>query len=133
MDLIERALIRQEIAVAANPENYDSGNPTMDEGSYGCAENLLYILDNDIPTVDAEPVVHAKVDWRLRHYGGFATVTGFVIDDEGCLTQNRATVRIDMRSKGREPYCGKCGKQLAESSLNYCPHCGAKMDGGDQS
>lgn len=56
-----------------------------------------------IPTVDAVEVVHAK--WE-RVY----------------LPRNREAMR-----------CSNCRKHLGTFDLtDYCPHCGAKMDGGDK-
>ena len=26
-------------------------------------------------------------------------------------------------------YCGECGKRLDDTFMNFCPNCGAKMDG----
>ena len=60
MDLIDRAAIRREISAKAIPENCDYWSSEMDDGACGCAEDLLYILDHNIPSVDAVPVVRCK-------------------------------------------------------------------------
>lgn len=56
------------------------------------------------PTVDAVPVVHGRWEERYVPNGEYVSWDGY--------------------------YCSVCGKQAAKS--NYCPNCGAKMDGGTQ-
>lgn len=78
----------------------------------------------DTPTLDYEPVRHAHIVWKERFRGGFEhNVT--VIDDMGI---SHVGTR-DTRHHEKTPYCSSCGRELGESSLNYCPNCGAKMDG----
>lgn len=64
-----------------------------------------------------------RVVLKERNRGGFQVVTG--TDEFG----NEHTVRIDTRSSGKEPYCSECGAALADSFRDYCPRCGAKMEG----
>ena len=62
----------------------------------------------DIPTVDAEPVRHGR--WGK-------TGQSFVSPN-----------------KFRNYFCSECGLELDEHirlKPNYCPNCGAKMDGGE--
>ena len=75
-------------------------------------KNLDYCDDNDLgewideqPTVDAEPVRHGEwipVEMEMR----FGTLKGVK--------------------------CSLCGKEKVRDGSNYCPNCGAKMDGGKQ-
>ena len=63
----------------------------------------LKFLINEAPTIDAAPVVHGEWIWTER---------------------------------GDEDYeqyfvCSKCGQQQYVET-NYCPDCGAKMDGGKE-
>ena len=53
------------------------------------------------PTVDAVEVVHGRWEEQYTPNGKYVAWDGF--------------------------YCSICGKQSAKS--NYCPNCGAKMDG----
>lgn len=59
-----------------------------------------------IPTVDAVPVVHGK--W---------------IPD--------TAFGNDIMSNGMAVLCSECGQGHFRGKTNYCPKCGAKMDGGD--
>ncbi|MBN2995832.1 hypothetical protein [Ruthenibacterium lactatiformans] len=63
----------------------------------------------DAPAVDAAPVVHGR--W----------------DDSGCFKF------LDCKIAVRCSICGGCltEKEYAESVWNFCPVCGAKMDGGN--
>lgn len=54
------------------------------------------------PAADVVEVVHG--DWEIHAYG------------------------ID----GEDVYCSVCGKGSNLPYWNYCPRCGAKMDGGDR-
>ncbi len=75
------------------------------------------------PTVDAEPIRHGHIVYREHRRINYGKYTGF--DENG--EEHTITVCEDYGS-GKEPYCSECGSQLAESFLNYCPKCGAKMD-----
>ena len=84
---------------------------------------VLAAID-DTPTIDPEslrPV--GKVVLKERHRGGFCKVRG--LDEYGV----EHTVMVDTRSYGKEPYCSECGAALADSFQDYCPRCGAKMEG----
>ena len=74
------------------------------------------------PTLDVAPVVHAH--WVIKHVhrGGMHRYTGF--DDFG----EEYTITVDERVEYDDRYCSRCGKQSSENFLNYCAHCGAKMD-----
>ena len=61
--------------------------------------------ETDFPTIEAEPVRHGR--WNYRH------------EDDWC-------------------YCTACGTDAKGSDgecleTDYCPHCGARMDGGADS
>lgn len=62
-----------------------------------------------MPTVDAEPVRHGH--W---------------------ITEKEAEERDEIWLWGSCSVCGHCDWDCTESEdFNYCPNCGAKMDGGD--
>ena len=65
---------------------------------------------NSIPAADVAPVVHGL--WE-KEPSSFWRCT-----PSGVVEVARTTYR-----------CGLCGRGTAVKS-NYCPHCGAKMDGG---
>lgn len=75
------------------------------------------------------PVSREQVEkvWRgewvkkHKHRGGFRRVTG--VDDMG----EEHTITIDERCEYDDLYCGMCGKQSADSFLEFCPACGAPM------
>lgn len=71
---------------------------------------LKKMLDN-APTVDAEPVRHGA--WK---YEGFEGDVSWQTDGRGdCWRVFR---------------CSECGvKKCGGTATNYCPNCGAKMDG----
>lgn len=58
---------------------------------------------DDMPTVDAVPVVHGR--W--------------------------GTGRFNLETGNYEEQCTRCRNFSKEYGKPYCPHCGAKMDGGD--
>lgn len=79
---------------------------------------------SNAPTIDPEslrPV--GRWDWKHRHKGGFHKYTG--VDAFG----ETHTITVDERFECDEPYCPKCGKWNESTYLNYCPNCGAKMEG----
>lgn len=75
------------------------------------------------PTADVEPVRHGRWTKKRRHRGGIRRYTG--IDDMG----EQHTITVDEQAEYDDLYCSECGKQSADNFLNYCPNCGAKMDG----
>lgn len=75
----------------------------------GCsAKNLQSI--SDIPGADVSPVVHGLWEKEPSSFWRWTP--------SGAVAVTRTTYR-----------CGFCGRGTAVKS-NYCPNCGAKMDGG---
>ena len=102
--------------------------PIMEKGISGITGDESCIVDhiNAAPTVDAVPVVHARIVWRNRQRGGVKKVTG--IDEFGV----EHSVRYTDFHVERTPYCSACGKILGDTFLTYCSACGARMDGGEE-
>ena len=80
----------------------------------------------DCPMNNGDAVRHGHIVYRERYRKYYRTYTG--IDENG--ETHTISVCEDYGS-GKEPYCSECGSKLAESFLNYCPNCGAKMEGDD--
>ena len=63
----------------------------------------MFLLIASMPTVDAVEVVHARwIEVRDKH-----------------------NYCIGMK-------CNNCGRRVRNCGENYCPNCGAKMDGGNE-
>lgn len=75
------------------------------------AEQLL----DEIPAADVAPVVRGR--WEKEPSSYWRSYWRWT--SSGAVAVTRITYR-----------CGLCGRGTAVKS-NYCPHCGAKMDGGD--
>ena len=71
------------------------------------AEQLL----DEIPAADVAPVVRGRWEKEPSSYWRWTS--------SGAVAVTRTTYR-----------CGLCGRGTAVKS-NYCPNCGAKMDGGN--
>ena len=76
---------------------------------YGQAVSDIYKIIEEAPGIEAEPVVHGE--WE--------------IDDDGC---ERELMRCSVC--GEECYDGD--NDIIVRFYNYCPNCGAKMDGEPQ-
>lgn len=61
--------------------------------------------------------------WKHRHHGGFKTAKG------KCECGRDVYAQIDERYETDDPYCPFCGVMNDSIHLNYCPNCGAKMEG----
>ena len=70
----------------------------------------MYMLDNT-PTIEAEPVRHGR--WVPLSYDGYAD--GYPVYDEWECSE-----------------CHFACEGEGEPPLNYCPNCGAKLDGGEK-
>lgn len=68
----------------------------------------MYMLDNT-PTIEAEPVRHGR--WVPLSYDGYTN--GYPVCDEWECSE-----------------CHFACEGEGEPPLNYCPYCGAKLDGG---
>jgi hypothetical protein len=121
-DLISRAAAIAEIEEYI--EEYSELEPeTGYHNLKWCAMEEAKDVLSMLPAVDAVPVVHARWIYKERHRKSYRQYTGF--DDAG----ETHTITVLEESEGKEPYCSECGAQAAESFLEYCPHCGAKMGG----
>ena len=80
----------------------------------------------NIPAADVAPVVHGipVLCYRPERYEWYEA-TGLNENGEPLYVKR---VRIDEKSWAM--YCLACGKRLCSRFNNYCPNCGAKMDGG---
>ena len=84
---------------------------------------LKKMVDN-APTVDAVEVVHGHkvVKERIR---GIAYTMHCPICNAPIPSNKPYIEKVE--------YCSVCGKRLDDTFQNYCPNCGAKMDGdGDE-
>lgn len=116
-DLISR---KAAIDAVLSEERYCERN--MDDETTASVKMARFKLEK-VPVVDAAPVVHGRWMYKERHRKSYRQYTGF--DGAGEIH----TIMVLEESEGKEPYCSECGAQAAESFLEYCPHCGAEMDG----
>lgn len=86
--------------------------------------SVAAMFADGIPAADVAPVVHGRWIYKHRHRGGIRIYEG---KDEMGETRR---ISVDERHEIDDPYCSECGKLNESVWLNYCPHCGAKMDGG---
>ena len=111
-DLISRSAVIDRIAEFLGPKGLDEWEVMV---------AIREIIEN-VPAVDAVPVVHGHIVWKDRRRGGVRKVTGR--DEFGV----EHTVRYMESYVERTPYCSVCTKVLGDA-LTYCPNCGARMDG----
>lgn len=73
--------------------------------------NLMIIELEEAPAADVAPVVHGE--WIEEKYQTISVSRGRTINN----TKN---------------CCSVCGNSNGRVKTSYCPHCGAKMDGGEK-
>lgn len=76
-------------------------------------------------TGDIDIVRHGHWIFKHKVRGGIRYRTGE--DSWG----NVHTIQCDDRYPTDDPYCSECHKLNDGSSLDWCPNCGAKMEGGE--
>lgn len=78
-----------------------------DGSDFGFSRGAIKSAINSIPAADVAPVVHGW--WEMRPTG-MATDTG----------------------PEYKAYCTVCNEPNKQYQPPFCPHCGAKMDGGEE-
>ena len=105
--LIDADSLKERFLIVAQ-----SGGPVVVHVSDICAAIEDEVYEG---TVDAVEVVHGR--WREKILvGGFAEEWGFVCSECGCTVSDRSNLGIGRYASNNQ-------------RLNYCPNCGAKMDG----
>ena len=93
-------------------ERYDKEKCFSEENCKTCEKSCLWRkIVSVAPTVDAAPVVHGR--WEKEDQSGIS-IDGYMV----CSVCNVMIPKADYNR-----YC--------LHRLNFCPNCGAKMDGGD--
>lgn len=103
-DLISRKALLDDLC-----EDRGEGTFEFTESQAEAADKIVRYVTGRIeaqPSAPAAPVVHGK--W---------------IPD--------TAFGNDIMSNGMAVLCSECGQGLFRGKTNYCPNCGAKMDGGD--
>lgn len=78
--------------------------------------------NNFMDKSDFEIVRHGYIVIKPRVIGGFVNYT---CPNPQCKHEWQTDERVEIS----EVLCSECGKVLAHNYQNYCPNCGAKMDG----
>ena len=76
----------------------------------------------EMDTADVAPVKHGHWVYKMRERNRYENLTG--TDPLG----ETHTVTVKTHVRGPVPYCSLCDALAADSFLDYCPRCGAKMD-----
>ena len=107
-DYINREMAFKEFAEFVRGSN---NSDFVDAPTWNDAVSLI----GSLPAADAVPVVHGE--WKP----GKEISRTMLVD---------GTLAIEYDAF----YCSACGRRYKEYVLvyNYCPNCGAKMDGGDR-
>ena len=125
-DLISRSAVLDilsnefDMAAEERAEADNEKDRAFNAGEIHCARRSTTRVE-ELPAIDAVPVVHGHIVWKDRRRGGVRKVTG--LDEFGV----EHTVRYMESYVERTPYCSVCTKVLGDA-LTYCPNCGAKMD-----
>lgn len=91
--------------------------------SDGWTARGVWALIERQPAADVAEVRHGHWVYKMRELIRYEDVTG--TDPLGGIQ----TVTVKTHVRGAVPYCSLCDALAADSFLDYCPRCGAKMDG----
>ena len=129
--------IEREAAVAFAQHAYNAWNLAMAAADGRREINMVYkrqelckavkSVFSEMPAADVAPVVHETPMLRYRP-------KRHEIYDEYGLNENGEMLyvkRTILDEKNYAMYCPACGKRLCSRFKNFCPNCGAKMDGGN--
>ena len=114
----EEAIVRIRLARCVGCNSYNGVRCSA------CGIGDAIDMIEDTPLANVAPVVHGRWVYKHRHRGGIRIYEG---KDEMGETRR---ISVDERYEIDDPYCSECGKLNESVWLNYCPNCGAKMDGG---
>ena len=105
------------------PDEYIKRSDALSALSHGsgCA-NICSNALKRIPAADVEPVRRGHWVYKMRELIRYENVTG--TDPLGGVQ----TVTVKTHIRGPVPYCSLCDALAADSFLDYCPRCGAKME-----
>ena len=83
---------------------------------------------NSIPAADVEPKQKTG-HWvyKSREQIQYERVVGYDI-----FSGDRHIIEVRKDLSGKYPHCSECDALASDSFMDYCPHCGAKMDGEDK-
>ena len=108
-------LISRKAAIAEIEEYIEEYSELEPETGYHnlkwCAMEEAKEVLSMLPAVDAVPVVHAR--WGIARFE--KTYTGYT----NAIITKEFIYHV----------CSACGKDVDGALFNYCPNCGAKMDG----
>ena len=108
---------------------YDFVNEQMEKetGAYTRGKNkalniVKSALHNECaaPTIDPESLrERGHIVWKDRRVGGYKYIQ---------CPECKKEIEVERPIDTKYPYCSRCGSLLADSFMNYCPKCGARMD-----
>lgn len=114
---IEAAYIRRGDAYQAVQDHFHRGGFQSYDDGQACLDCIT-----KIPAADVVEVRRGHWVYKMRELIRYENVTG--TDPLGEVH----TVTVKTHIRGSVPYCSLCDALAADSFLDYCPRCGAKMD-----
>lgn len=107
-ECIEREALIEKLRTMPIPKQAGRANTWLDNCAAGVNAAIWEVAS--FPAADVAPVVHGRWEKEPSSFWRWTS--------SGAVAVARTTYR-----------CGFCGRGTAVKS-NYCPNCGAKMDGG---